>query len=398
SLESPKPGASKTHLAHDGRVHPLPEGLSFGLPRNLTVLARTPLLSWGGKLRAGLDLVLPERSAQSSLGELIRHRLGSEVQERLFEPMVHALYGTPSDELDHRTVIPWLKTGSVIRQLMDRPQTPAERMFLRTPRGLGQIVETLHGALEERISLRTDTSVERARPMANGRWEVTLKGGETLTTRHFISALPPHIVRKVIDDEKLADTLADVRMRSADSVLMAVSAKGTDLPHGSGLLAHPDEHLSFLAASFVSQKWEQTQTPEEYYLRVVLIPNAGESREQTIARAYDELAQYIPLGELRWAKLQRYKKAMLVPTVGHVERVKAARSRAEELGLTIIGAAFDGPGVAGALAGAARRIEAITALPTVQTRASITGKRVTTECKPSELEGEARSARISSTW
>ena len=52
------PEAVGAAVWYDG-LHPIPEGLMLGLPGKLRPLATTGLLSWRGKLRAGIEPLLP---------------------------------------------------------------------------------------------------------------------------------------------------------------------------------------------------------------------------------------------------------------------------------------------------------------------------------------------------
>jgi len=52
-------GDRRTHVAWEDRLHPLPEGFLLLAPTALGPLVRSSLFSWTGKLRMGLDLVLP---------------------------------------------------------------------------------------------------------------------------------------------------------------------------------------------------------------------------------------------------------------------------------------------------------------------------------------------------
>lgn len=69
-LTTTNPGAKKTYILHQRKLFPMPAGLVLGVPTEIGPFVKTGLLSWGGKLRALMDLVLPVRKEQSdeSLG------------------------------------------------------------------------------------------------------------------------------------------------------------------------------------------------------------------------------------------------------------------------------------------------------------------------------------------
>ena len=55
------PAAGRAAVWWNG-LHPIPEGLLLGMPTDVMALARSRLLTWRGKLRAGLEPVLPRTS------------------------------------------------------------------------------------------------------------------------------------------------------------------------------------------------------------------------------------------------------------------------------------------------------------------------------------------------
>ena len=63
-LTGTNPAAKKTYILHRGKLHPMPPGLVLGVPTEIMPFAKTGLLSWGGKLRAMLDFVLPASKAE----------------------------------------------------------------------------------------------------------------------------------------------------------------------------------------------------------------------------------------------------------------------------------------------------------------------------------------------
>ncbi|MGH7896266.1 MAG: protoporphyrinogen oxidase, partial [Candidatus Binatia bacterium] len=84
----------RTYVAHGERLYPLPDGFLLLAPTSLRPLATSPLFSWRGKLRMGLDLVLPRRreTADESLAAFVRRRLGREALERVADPLASGIY------------------------------------------------------------------------------------------------------------------------------------------------------------------------------------------------------------------------------------------------------------------------------------------------------------------
>ena len=78
------------------------------VPTKFLPLARSPLLTWPGKMRMGLDLVLPRRTddGDESLGGFVRRRLGREALDKIAEPLVAGVHAGDPDKLSLRSTFP----------------------------------------------------------------------------------------------------------------------------------------------------------------------------------------------------------------------------------------------------------------------------------------------------
>ena len=79
-----------------------------GVPTKIGPFLTTGLFSLPGKLRAGMDLVLPASKPQEdqSLGEFFRRRVGGEVVENLIEPLLSGIYAGDIDRLSLMSTFP----------------------------------------------------------------------------------------------------------------------------------------------------------------------------------------------------------------------------------------------------------------------------------------------------
>lgn len=366
ALLEPNPHARRVFVAHREAPVAMPEGLAMGMPRDLGSLVSTPLLSWRGKLRAACDLILPDdRQARQSLGHIVGKRLGQEVKERLVEPLVGGIYGGDIDRLDAAVVMPALaaQRGSILRTMA---RAPRQALALRAPvGGMIRLVTALSRAVGPgRIIL--GTRVSRASPVPGG-WRVQGSLGLELLTRHLVLATPAHAAAGIVSEAspELVARLGALPSLSSASVVLAFDGDERKLPEGSGLLAPRSEGLSFLAATFLNRKWPARIRPGRVVVRAVV----GSHRQAPLlacddatiaARVLADLRRYISPGEPLWWHVERYDRATPQPEVGHRARVAQAREAAGALGgLSLVGASYDGPGLAGCLRQAQRLAEAL---------------------------------------
>jgi oxygen-dependent protoporphyrinogen oxidase len=76
---------SRTFVLHRGKPVPLPDGLQLLVPTRLLSFLRSPLFSTWGKLRVGMEMLIPPRRSESdeTLADFIRRRLGKEMLDKL---------------------------------------------------------------------------------------------------------------------------------------------------------------------------------------------------------------------------------------------------------------------------------------------------------------------------
>ena len=103
------PTARRSFIAKGNNLHPVPEGLYLLAPGKLLPFALSPIVSWPGKLRMGLDLLIPRRGAhkpEESLAGFVRRRLGNEALARIAQPMVGGIYTADPEHLSLRHTFP----------------------------------------------------------------------------------------------------------------------------------------------------------------------------------------------------------------------------------------------------------------------------------------------------
>jgi protoporphyrinogen/coproporphyrinogen III oxidase len=98
----------KSYVFSGGRVHELPEGIVLMVPTRMVPFALSSLISWPGKLRMGMDLVLPrgQEVDDESLGDFVRRRLGREALAKVAEPIVAGIHAGDPEQMSVRATFP----------------------------------------------------------------------------------------------------------------------------------------------------------------------------------------------------------------------------------------------------------------------------------------------------
>jgi oxygen-dependent protoporphyrinogen oxidase len=348
-----------TWLAMRDRMAPLPDGLAMGVPRKLGQLATTSLLSWRGKLRAGLDLILPAGTTRErSLGGIVERRLGREVKERLVEPIFGGIYGSDVDQLDAAFVAPHLANAPRSLLSVTLGQRRAHVDPLRAPlEGMRAVVDALVDGVG-RDRLRVNATARGIDRRDRG-WRVAAAGDGPIDVDDVVFATPPNAALSIAwsVDDGLADALSMLRMHSTASVVFAFDADLVTLPRVGGMFSPREDAGALLSATIVSNRWPASAPPGTVLVRVLVggarAPKLVESKDEAAIahEALVALRTLLPMPAPRWTHVTRFVRSQVFPEIGHRDRVARVRHRAKAIGaLHFVGAAYDGGGIAGILA------------------------------------------------
>ena len=322
------PANRRVYVAHRGRLARMPEGVVLGVPTKLAPVLRSPMLSWGAKVRVLADLVMPrmhEVSGDVSLGELV------EMAKR------------------DRSIVRAARAALPKRHGGNAP--PSAFVALRD--GVGSLVDALVRALPEG-AVRLNTPAASVRRGSMSPWEVVLASGAVLLADDVVLGLPTHVAGRLVEGaaKPLADALGAVPYTSAATVFFAY--RRGDVPHAldaTGFVVPKREGLRLLAGTWVSSKWPG-RAPDGYALMRGFLGGAG--REDALARDDRELVSEARVdlerlmhfrAEPLFTRVYRFTQTSPLPSVGHAARVAAIRTLlAREPGLHAIGSAYDGVG------------------------------------------------------
>ncbi|MDT0266292.1 protoporphyrinogen oxidase [Streptomyces sp. DSM 44915] len=362
-------------------LRPMPSGHVMGVPDSAAALAG--VLSDSGLARIARDAELPPLRVPEDIGigRLVADRMGTEVVDRLVDPLLGGVYAGDAYRISLRAAVPRLYEAvrrhdsllAAVRSLRAEtsPAVANSPVFTGIEGGVG----TLAAAVAEDVAgrgavLETGVAVTGLRRTARG-WAAALDDGRSLVADGVLLAVPAPAAARLLAAEApaAAGELAAVEYASMALVTLAFRrAELARLPRGSGFLVPAVDGRTIKAATFSSGKWDWVAAadPGLFVLRVS-VGRFGEEAAlewddaDLVRVALDDLGQAVGLRATPVDRVvTRWRQGLPQYTVGHDSRITRVRGYLAQLpGLGLCGAAYDGVGVPACIAGAERAAAAL---------------------------------------
>ena len=360
----------QTFILWNRKLRSLPEGFILMIPTKILPFIFNSLISIPGKLRMALDLFLPkgDPDQDESLAEFVGRRFGSEVVEKIAEPLVAGIHaGNPETmsvkssfprfidmEQKYRSlIIGMLKIRRKAKKAVEE-KGPKYTMFLTLKEGLAELVEAIVGKLDKG-SVITGKSVEKIEKDGSHSYIVHVEGQEPVKADSVILTTPAYVSAKLIKDidKDMAADLAKISYVSTATVSLAFKKSDIKEPlKGFGFVVPRLEGRKIMAATYSSQKFPY-RAPEDSVLIRCFVGGAKNEElvdleeEEMIKMVREELAAILGIEAAPiLAKGFKWKKAMSQRNVGHSKIVKSLDHRQNgHQGLFLTGSAYKGVGL-----------------------------------------------------
>lgn len=373
------PEDRSVYILRGGRLHALPEGMMLAIPTKIGPFLRSELFSWPGKLRMGLDLVIPGGNGRGdeSIASFLRRRFGQESVERLGEPLLAGIHAGDPEKLSILATFPRFrdlekKHGSLVRGMWAAPRPkrapgeapPAAFYSLRC--GLREMVDALVVRLprERLITKRPVRRVSRE----NGAFTLSLDRGDVLTAERVIVAAPgPRIAPALAGiAPEVSQAIGSIPFASSATVLLGFRREDVDHPlKGYGMVVPQTEGLRTTALSFVSTKFPYRAPEGHVLLRAFLggVRDPGVlslSDAEMVDLVQREMTTLLGLrGQPVLTRVFRWPEGTPQLEVGHLERMAGIEKKAAQLGgLYLTGAGIRSTGIPDSVAEGARAAQA----------------------------------------
>lgn len=255
-----------------GGAAPLPAGGLLGIPVNPFADDVRAVIGWRGAWRAYADRLRPVLTigTATSLGALVRSRLGERVVDRLVAPVTSGVYSAHPDDIDVDAAAPGLNAaltrsgsllGAVAAVVGERTAAPGAAVE-GLDGGMSRLVDALCERLDALgVRFLTGTPVERIDARPDGGWEIVVAPAEgeepdIVAADAVIVATHEAEARRLLAPH--APGLAAASPAPApvvEIVTLVLDAPALDAhPRGSGVLTVPGSHTA-KALTHSSAKW-----------------------------------------------------------------------------------------------------------------------------------------------
>jgi len=400
-------GVTASAIYTRGAMRPLPRRQFMGVPADLDELAATGVISPEGVARARAEEVRPAEGGDASVTEYVGSRLGAEVVDRLVDPLLGGVYAGRSEDLSFAATLAPLAaaarghaalTEAVTSLLPPQPgqaqpgqAQPGQAqgdgkpapVFVTLTSGLGALPEAL--AKASGAEIRTGAMVRELSRTELG-FRLTIGSAadpEYLDADAVIIAVPAAPAARLLRDAApVAATQLD-GIPYASMAIITLAFHAADLFQGqgaeqqrSGYLVPAVDGRAVKAATFSTVKWPHLARQAPVHIVRCSIGRSGEVAvlqrddadlaDLAAAELGDALGLTAP--PVAW-RVTRWGGGLPQYNVGHLDRVARIRAAvAEQPGLAIAGAAYDGIGIPACAATAKSAAAQVTAYLTARRR------------------------------
>lgn len=352
-----------TYVWKRNRLVPLPDGMMMMVPTKIMPVAVSPLLSWGTKIRMGLEFLrrpgVP--SPERSVADFIRQHYGQETVDYLADPLLSGVYGGDSRALSVNSVLPRFvdletRYGSLTRGVLENrkkmSQAESGPLFRALKGGFRTLVDGIQRGVNShaRIIHKEAEALERD----GAAWRVRVNG-EWISANHVILATPAYAAGALLRpfDTEMARLLETVDYSSSITISLVYRPGSLPGPYtGFGFLVPKVERRKLLACTFVHNKFP-FRAPEGYSIIRCFVGGAGNAQvldepdDQLLAAVMQDLKAMIGLtAKPDFCRISRWRRSMAQYTLGHAHRIAQIQRRVKAFpGLHLAGNAYSGIGI-----------------------------------------------------
>ena len=345
----------QSYIFAKNKLYPIPGGSIMGIPTDIKPFLKTRLISPLGKLRAGLDLVIPPIKIENdiSVGEFFRKRLGNEMLENLIEPLMGGIYGTDIDQLSLMSTFPNFKhKRERTRKRQLYPGAP-KGQFKQFRHGLSSFIEALAKNVEQKgVHIKYNTPVEDIH-IHNDNYEIVTHNSRE-TFDGLLVTTPHQTFMKWFNHDSAFKYFNTMDSTTVATVVFAFDEKNIENTYnGTGFVIARTSHTDITACTWTTKKWPFT-TPKGKVLLRAYVGKPGDTvvddhtDEEIVNIARRDLSKMMTFkGDPDFTIVNRLPKSMPQYHIGHMTQIRNIQNHVKRQynGLRITGAPFEAVGL-----------------------------------------------------
>lgn len=336
-----------------GGAHPMAQGV-LGIPASFSDEALSALSDAGlAAARRDRELAADVGADATTIGELVRARLGDELLERLVAPVVRGVYAADPDRLplDRAApgLLPALAEAGTLVEAVGRLRSDGAPPLEQPIGGMFQLTRALADAVARAGGeIFTDAPVDEIRREGEG-WRVSADGRGHDADRLVLAAPAAETARLL---RGVGIEIEAPQTRASRVVVLGVRASAlTGAPDASGvLIAERSPDVAAKALTQYSTKWPWARTPEQGIVRFTYPADSEVTPGSALADAALLLGVELTDADVTGFAIQDWRMPGRLPD----ETRDRLLGECSALGIDVVGAWFDGNGIASVIEGCAR--------------------------------------------
>lgn len=235
-----------------GSIHPIPGGSIMGIPTEMMPFVKATLISWPGKLRAGLDYFKKpyqlDKNGDVSIGHFFKYHLGQEMMDKLIEPLLAGIYGGDIYKISLLSTFPHFiqveqKYGNMVKGMMAAKMGHSRAGVTKAAKGAvaeGDVPRAGKGTMTDRqfeshesksTKAQADMASRKGTAAQSGMFRQLTGGLESVITA-IVEAMPSNVTLYT------STLVSDIRYTDGQYVLDIVKQDFEDCNCNGQLISH----------------------------------------------------------------------------------------------------------------------------------------------------------------
>ena len=235
-----------------GSIHPIPGGSIMGIPTEMMPFVKATLISWPGKLRAGLDYFKKpyqlDTNGDVSIGHFFKYHLGQEMMDKLIEPLLAGIYGGDIYKISLLSTFPHFiqveqKYGNMVKGMMAAKMGHSKAGVTKAAKGAvaeGDVPRAGKGTMTDRqfesheaksTKAQADMASRKGTAAQSGMFRQLTGGLESVITA-IVEAMPRNVTLYT------STLVSDIRYTDGQYVLDIVKQDFEDCNCNGQLISH----------------------------------------------------------------------------------------------------------------------------------------------------------------